>query len=153
MLIVLTFIQCTNFFLVCRIRVNLGCVTEVSPTDLATVYLQGWSKSTLNAYASAYRDIIRYGEVIGKHWYQWSSGEVSSYLINGSNLTPNSIKKFLAVLGFLFGSCDKYSPDVGPLVNKIKVGILKQVAVVKKAPRPLWTIENMFEFCNCPCCT
>ena len=35
---------------------------------------------------------------------------------------------------------------MGPLVNKIKVGILKQVAVVKKAPRPLWTAENMLSF-------
>ena len=38
------------------------------------------------------------------------------------------------------------SPAVGPLVNKIKVGILKQVAVVKKAPRPLWTAENVLRF-------
>ena len=35
---------------------------------------------------------------------------------------------------------------MGPLVSKIKVGILKQVAVVKKAPRPLWTAENVLRF-------
>ena len=70
---------------------SLGCVTGVSPTNLAAVYLQGWSASMLAVYASAYHDIIRYGEVIGKHWYHWLSGDVSSYLINGSNLTPNSI--------------------------------------------------------------
>ena len=36
---------------------------------------------------------------------------------------------------------------LGPLVNKIKVGVLKQVAVPKRAPRPLWTAENRVGFC------
>ena len=55
---------------------NLGCVTGVSPTNLAAVYLQVWSKSTLHVYGPAYCD-IRYGEVMGKHWYRW----LSRYLI------------------------------------------------------------------------
>ena len=50
------------------------------------------------------------------------------------------------MLGLLFGSCDRSSPAVGPLVNKIKIGVLKQVAVAKRAPRPLWTAENMLSF-------
>ena len=127
---------------------NLGCVTGVSHTDLTAVYLQGWSKTTLHAYGPAYRDIMRHGHVIGKPWYRWLSGDVSSYLINGKNLAPNTINKCSAVLGLLFGSCDRSSPAVGPLVNKIKVGVLKQVAVPKRAPRPLWTAENMLVFVN-----
>ena len=121
-------------------------MTNVSPKDLAAVYLQGWSDSTLRAYSGAYRDIVRYGSVLGKHWYRWNSGDVSSYLINGSSLTPNSIKKFGAVLSLLFGCCDRASPAVGPLVNKIKVGVLKNVTISKQAPRPLWTPENLLTF-------
>ena len=52
---------------------NLVCVTGVSHTDLAAVYLQGWSKTTLHAYSPAYCDIMRYGHVIGKPWYRWLS--------------------------------------------------------------------------------
>ena len=72
-------------------------MTGVSPSDLADVYLQGWSKATLAAYNAAYTDIVGYGGVLGQHWYRWGSGEVSSYLINGYNLSPNSIKKFSVV--------------------------------------------------------
>ena len=50
---------------------NLGCVTGVSPIDLAAVYLKGWVPATLVAYGSAYQDIVRYGTVLGKHWYHW----------------------------------------------------------------------------------
>ena len=121
-------------------------MTGVSPSDLAAVYLQGWSKATLAMYSSAYRDIIRYGEVLGRHWYYWGSGEVSSYLINGSNISPNSIKKLCAVLSLLFGCCDRTSPATGPLVYKVKVGVLKNVTIKKKVPRPLWTPENLLAF-------
>ena len=69
----------------------------------------------------AYRDIVRYGSVLGKHWYRWNSGDVSSYLVNGSNLMPNSIKKLGAVLSLLFGCCDRTSPAVGPLVSLEKL--------------------------------
>ena len=101
-------------------------MTNVSPKDLAAVYLQGWSDSTLRVYGAAYKDIVRYGGVIGKHWYRWNSGDVNSYLINGSSLMPNSIKKFGAVMSLLFGCCDRPSPAVGPLVNKIKVGVFEK---------------------------
>ena len=121
-------------------------MTNVSPRDLAAVYLQGWSESTLRAYSGAYGDIVRYGGVLGQHWYHWGSGKVSSYLINGSNLSPNAIKKFSVVLALLFGCCDRTSLAVGPLVSKVKVGVLKNVAVLKKAPRPLWTPENWLTF-------
>ena len=114
-------------------------MTEVSPSDLASVYLQGWSPAMLAAYSSAYRDIIRYGEVLGRHWYYWGLGEVSSYLINGSKHLPNSIKKFSVVLVLLFYCCDRTSPAVGPLV-------LKNVAIAKKAPRPLWMPDNLLMF-------
>ena len=97
-------------------------------------------------YSGAYSDIVRYGGVLGQHWYSWGSGEVSSYLINGSNLSPNEIKKFSMVLALLFGCCDRTSPAVGPLVSKVKVGVMKNVAVLKKAPRPLWTPENLLTF-------
>ena len=100
-------------------------MTNVSPSDLAAVYLQGWFQTTLCVYSAAYRDIVRYGGVLGQHWYRWGSGEVSSYLIKGSNLPPNSIKKFSAVLALLFGCCDRTSPAIGPLVSKVKVGVLK----------------------------
>ena len=80
------------------------------------------------------------------HWYRWNSGDVSSYLINGSNLTPNSIKKFGAVSSLLFGCCDRTSPAVGPLVSKIKVGVLKNMTLSKRAPRPLWSPENLLVF-------
>ena len=120
-------------------------MTNVSPSDLAAVYLQGWSKTTLCAYSAAYRDIVRYGGVLGRHWYHWELGEIS-YLINGSNISPNSIKKFSAVLALLFGCCDRTSPANGPLVSKVKVGVLKNVAILKKAPRPLWTPENLLMF-------
>ena len=136
----------TNYVLVCRVGVSLGCVTGVSPSDLAAVYLCGWSPAMLAVYSSAYCDIIRYGEVLGQHWYYWGSGEVSSYLINGSNLSPNSIKKFSVVLALLFGCCDRASPATGPLVSKVKVGVLKNITIVKKAPRPLWMPENLFRF-------
>ena len=100
-------------------------MTNVRPEDLAAVYLQGWSASTLRVYTAAFKDIVRYGGVFGKHWYRWNSGDVTSYLINGSALTPNSIKKLGAVMSLLFGCCDRPSPAVGPLVNKVKVGVLK----------------------------
>ena len=132
--------------LVCRIRVNLGCTTNVSPKDLAAVYLQGWSENTMHAYSGAYKDIIRYGGVLGKLWYHWNSGDVSSYLITGSNLSPNSIKKFSAVLTLLFSCCDRASPAIGPLVSKITVGVLKNITSSKKAPRPLWTPDNLLVF-------
>ena len=70
-------------------------MTGVSPMDLVEVYLQGWAQSTLSAYGSAYQDIIRYCNVLGKHWCRWGSGEVSAFFINGFNHLPNSIKKFL----------------------------------------------------------
>ena len=121
-------------------------MTNVSSKDLAAVYLQGWSASTLRAYSGAYREIVRYGSVLGKHWYRWNSGDVSSFLINGSNLTPNSIKKFGAVLSLFFGCCDRSSLAVRPLVSKIKVGVLKNVTLSKRAPRPLWSPENLLTF-------
>ena len=31
-------------------------------------------------------------------------------------------------------------------MNKIKVGVLKDVTIAKKAPRPLWTPENLLTF-------
>ena len=120
----------------------------VSHTDLTEVYLRGWAKSTLSAYNSAYQDIMRYCNVLGKHWCRWGSGEVSAYLINGSTHMPNSIKKFSVVLELLFSCCDRTSPAVGPLVNKIKVGVLKNI-VAKRAPRPLLMPENMLMFCDC----
>ena len=121
-------------------------MTNVRPEDLSAVYLQGWSASTLRVYTAAFKDIVRYGGVIGRHWYRWNSGDVTSYLINGSALTPNSIKKFGAVMSLLFGCCDRPSPAVGPLVNKVKVGVLKNVTTSRQAPRPLWTPENMLIF-------
>ena len=67
-------------------------------------------------------------------------------MINGSNLTPNSIKKFGAVSSLFFGCCDRTSPAVGPLVSKIKVGVLKNMTFSKRAPRPLWSPENLLVF-------
>ena len=52
---------------------------------------------------------------------------------------PNSIKKFSAVLTLLFGCCDKSSLALGPLVTKVKVGVLKNVAITKNAPENLLT--------------
>ena len=72
--------------------------TGVSSTDLAGMYLQGWAAAMLAAYGSAYQDIMRYGNVLGRHWYYWGSGEVTSFLVNGSKHSPNSIKKLSAVL-------------------------------------------------------
>ena len=113
---------------------------NISPKNLAAVYLQGWSDNILHAYSGAYRDIVRYGGILGKHWYRWNSGDISSFLINGSNNLPNSIKKFSAVLTLFFGCCDRASPASGPLVSNVKVGISK------KAPRPLWSPENLLTF-------
>ena len=72
----------------------------------------------------------------------------SLFFINGSGSTtsPNSIKKFSAVLLLLFGACDRATPATGPLVTKVKVGILKNVAIAKRAPWPLWTAQNMLMF-------
>ena len=138
------------FVSVCRICCELGCVIGVSPTDLAEVYLRGWAQSTLAAYGSAYQDIMRYSNVLGKHWCCWGSGEVSAFFINGSNHLPNSIKKLSAVLSLIFGCCDKSSPAIGPLVTKVKVGVMKNVAIAKRSPRPLWTPENLLTFGDCP---
>ena len=121
-------------------------MTGVSPMDLVEVYLRGWAQSTLSAYGSAYQDIMRYSSGLGKHWCRWGSGEVSAFLINGSNHSPNSIKKLLAVLLLLFGCCDKSSLAIGLLVTKVKVGVLKNMAIAKRAPRPLWTPENLLMF-------
>ena len=49
-------------------------------------------------------------------------------------------------MSLLFGCCDRPSPAVGPLVNKVKVGVLKNVTTSRQAPRPLWTPENMLIF-------
>ena len=87
-------------------------MTGVSPSDLARVY---WSPVMLAAYGSAYHDIIRYGELLGQHWYYWGLGEVSSFFINGSKHLPNSIKKLSVVLALLFGCCGRTSPAVGSL--------------------------------------
>ena len=35
---------------------------------------------------------------------------------------------------------------VQPLVTKVKVGVLKNIAITKKAPRSLWTSENLLMF-------
>ena len=125
-------------------------MTNVSPKDLAVVYLQGWSASTLRVYSGVYREIVRYGSVLGKHWYRWNSGDVSSYLINGSNLMPNSIKKFGAVLSLFFGCCDRTSPAVGPLVSKIKVGFLNNVTLSKRAPKASLVSREFVGVCFCP---
>ena len=136
----------TNFVSVCRIHCDMGCVTGVNPMDLAEVYLQGWAKSTLAAYGSAYQDIMRYSNVLGKHWCCWGSGEVTAFFINGYNHSPNSLKKFSAVLALLFGCCYKRSLAIGPFVNKVKVGVLKNVAIAKRAPWPLRMPENLLTF-------
>ena len=33
-----------------------------------------------------------------------------------------------------------------PLVTKVKVGVLKNMAIAKKSPRPLWMPENLLTF-------
>ena len=75
-------------------------------------------------------------------------GEVSGSLIkgSGSKVSPNSIKKFSAVLLLLLGACDRASPASGPLVVKVKVGVLKNVAIAMRAPQPLWTADNLLTF-------
>ena len=55
-------------------------------------------------------------------------------------------RQFCAVLSLLFGCCDRTSPATGPLVSKVKVGVLKNVTIEKKAPRPLWSPENLLAF-------
>ena len=91
-------------------------MTNVSPKDLAAVYLQGWSDSMLRVYSAEYKDIVSYGSVLEKHWYHWNSGDVPSLMINGSNIKLNSITKFGAVSSLFFGCCGRISLAVGPLV-------------------------------------
>ena len=116
----------TNFVSVCRIHVNMECVLESVPL----AWLECTSKAGL-------LHIIRYGNVLGQHWYCWRSGEVSSFLINGSGHSPNSIWEIL----FLY-----FLAVVMGVVTKVKVGVLKNVAIAKKAPRPLWMPENLLTF-------
>ena len=82
--------------------------------------------ATIRSYEVTYQDILRYGNSLGKHWPLWGSGEVLGFLIRGGNskTSPNSIKKYGAVLAALFGVCDCTSPASGPLVAKIKVRVL-----------------------------
>ena len=53
---------------------------------------------------------------------------------------------FFCTFPLLFGCCDRASPAVGPLVSKIKVGVLKNVTLSKRAPSSLWTPENLLMF-------
>ena len=122
----------------------------VSHMDLAEVYLRGRAQSTLAAYGSAYQDIMRYSNVLGKHWCHWGLGEVFAFFINGSKHLSNSIQKFLAVLVLFFGSCDKNSPAVGLLVTKVKVGVLKNLLL----PRGHLGLSGRQRICLClllPC--
>ena len=107
---------------------------------------RGWAPSTLSAYGSAYQDIVSIVMYWANIGVAGGLGEVSAFLINGSKHSPNSIKKLSAVLSLLFGCCDKSSPAVGPLVTKVKVGVLKNVAIAKRAPWPLWMPENLLTF-------
>ena len=49
-------------------------------------------------------------------------------------------------MSVLFGACDHASPATGPLVAKIKVGVLKNVTQPKRPPHRLWTPENFHKF-------
>ena len=140
----------SNYDIVCRIRIDLGLVTNVRPEDLAAVYLQGWSASTLRVYTAAFKDIARYGGVFGKHWYRWNSGDVTSYLINGSALTPNSIIKLGAVMSLLFGCCDRPSPGRGPTGEQSKSGCFKMWQLQGRLPG-LSGLQRICWFLSPPC--
>ena len=56
------------------------------------------------------------------------------------------VKKCGAILSLLFGSWDKSSPATGPMISKVKVGILKSVVTATREPRALWTTENLYKF-------
>ena len=142
------YLKLFTVFLVFRVRYELGSLTGVDPAVLADAYLNAYAPATLRSYQVAYQDILQYGNSRGKHWPLWGSGEVSGFLIQGgiSKISTNSIKKFGAVLSVLFGACDRASPATGPLVAKIKVGVLKTVTQPKRPPRPLWTPENFHKF-------
>ena len=137
-----------NVFVVCRIRAETGELTGVDPDLLTQTYMAGWAPSTLRAYGSAYKGIVDYGLQTQCPWPIWGSGEVSGYLIHAKQqgFNENQLKKFGAVLGLLFGALDKPSPASGPLVSKVKIGVLKTAVSAPREPRALWTAENLNKF-------
>ena len=64
--------------------------------------------------------------------------------------SPNYINKFLAVLLLLFGACDRISPATGPLVTRVKVGVLKNVVTALVKPETTvfdWRIMALQVLC------
>ena len=133
----------------CRIRADTGDLTGVDPDLLAQTYLAGWAPSTLRTYGSAYKTIVEYGLQTNCPWPMWGSGEYSGFLISAKQskgFNENMLKRCGAILSLLFGALDKSSPATGPLISKVKVGILKDVVMVPREPRALWTTENLYKF-------
>ena len=101
----------TDFVSVCRICVNMGCVLGSVPLT----WLECTSKAGL-------LHIVRYGNVLGQHY--WGSGEVSSFFINGFKHSPNSMRNSQWFCFYILGG-------VTGVVTKVKVGVLKNVAIAK----------------------
>ena len=77
------------------------------------------------------------------------SGEYSGFLIHAKQIkgfNEHMVKKCGAILGLLFGAWDIVSPATGPLVLKVKIGIIKEVVMATCEPRALWMTENLYKF-------